>query len=43
MSEARAEEPEAVKKIREIAQMFEELRKVPPPIKVKKEEEKGGK
>ncbi len=37
-----AEEPEAVKKLREITQMFEVLRKVPPPIKTEEEEKKSG-
>ena len=40
---AEAEEPEAVKKLRELAEMFEQLRRAPPPIKIpKKEKESEG-
>ena len=37
-----AEEPEAVKKLRELAEMFEQLRRAPPPIKLPKKEKESG-
>jgi len=42
MSSPEAREPEAVRKLRELTQLFEELRRAPPPIKTAKPETKTG-